>query len=109
MLLICETPILTFGHVCNRIAHMSNVNADFGHKAEQIIHDKGMTKRAVSEKSGIPYSSLNSTLRGYRAVTLEFIIALAEAVGVIPSELLPPQFAPKALADREVRDEHDDR
>lgn len=88
---------------------MSNVNADFGHKAEQIIHDKGMTKRAVSEKSGIPYSSLNSTLRGYRAVTLEFIIALAAAVGVIPSELLPPQFAPKALADREVRDEHDDR
>lgn len=100
-MLICETPVLTFGHVCNSIAHMSNVNADFGHKAEQIIHDKGMTKRAVSEKSGIPYSSLNSTLKGYRAVTLEFIIALAEAVGVVPSELLPPQFASAELASKE--------
>lgn len=100
-MLICETPALTFGHVCNIIAHMSNVNADFGHKAEMIIHDKGMTKKAVSEKSGIPYSSLNSTLKGYRAVTLEFIIALAEAVGIVPSELLPSQFAPTALASKE--------
>ncbi|RYN12656.1 zinc finger FYVE domain-containing protein 26 [Bifidobacterium animalis subsp. animalis] len=80
---------------------MSNVNIDFGHKAERIIHDKGMTKRAVSEKSGIPYSSLNSILKGYRAVTLEFIIALAEAVGVLPSELLPEQFVAKALASKE--------
>ncbi len=100
-MLICETLTLTFSHVCNTITHMSNVNADFGYKAEQIIHDKGMTKRAVSEKSGIPYSSLNSTLRGYRAVTLEFIIALAEAVGVVPSELLPPPFASSALASGE--------
>lgn len=100
-MLICETPVLTFSYICNSIAHMSNVNADFGHKAEMIIHDKGMTKKAVSEKSGIPYSSLNSTLKGYRAVTLEFIIALAEAVGVVPSELLPSQFAPTALASKE--------
>ena len=100
-MLICETPILTLIYTCNTIAHMSNVNIDFGHKAERIIHDKGMTKRAVSEKSGIPYSSLNSILKGYRAVTLEFIIALAEAVGVLPSELLPEQFVAKALASKE--------
>ena len=100
-MLICETLMLTFVYVCNTIAHMSNVNADFGHKAERIIRDKGMTKRAVSEKSGIPYSSLNSTLKGYRAVTLKFIIALAEAVGVSPSDLLPSQFVAEALASKE--------
>jgi len=45
---------------------MSNVNAEFGYLAESIIKRKGMTKKAVSEKSGIPYSTFNFMLRATR-------------------------------------------
>ena len=30
-----------------------------GQRIENLIQAKGMTKRAVAEKSGMPYSSLN--------------------------------------------------
>ncbi|MBW3095375.1 helix-turn-helix transcriptional regulator [Bifidobacterium sp. 64T4] len=81
---------------------MSNVSLQtwFGSNAEKIIRTKGMTKRAVSEKCGIPYSSLNAVLKGYRSVTLNTIIALSEATGESPSAFLPPQFKEQsALAD----------
>ena len=82
---------------------MRNVSLQtwFGHNAEKIIKNKGMTKRAVSEKCGIPYSTLNSMLKGYRAVTLDTVIALSEATGEAPSTFLPPQFKEQnqALAD----------
>ncbi|KFI56551.1 helix-turn-helix domain-containing protein [Bifidobacterium callitrichos] len=80
---------------------MSNLNAWVGHRIETLIRSKGMTKRAVSEKSGMPYSSLNSKIKGYRGFDLDDILALAEAIGEPPSELLPPQFHPAitALAD----------
>ena len=60
---------LTIANVNHIIACMSNVNAEFGYLAESIIKRKGMTKKAVSEKSGIPYSTFNFMLRGQRAVT----------------------------------------
>ena len=47
------------------VAHMSNVNAWVGNRVDEKIREKGMTKRFVSEKSGMPYSSLNSKLKGY--------------------------------------------
>ena len=69
------------------------------------FREKGMTKRFVSEKSGMPYSSLNSKLKGYRGFDLDDILALAEAIGESPSELLPPQFTKDvpALAEGEVK------
>ena len=84
---------------------MSNVNAWVGNRVDEKIHEKGMTKRFVSEKSGMPYSSLNSKLKGYRGFDLDDILALAEAIGESPSELLPPQFTKDvpALAEGEVK------
>lgn len=84
---------------------MSNVNAWVGNRVDEIIREKGMTKRFVSEKSGMPYSSLNSKLKGYRGFDLDDILALAEAIGESPSELLPPQFTKDvpALAEGEVK------
>ncbi|OXN01621.1 zinc finger FYVE domain-containing protein 26 [Bifidobacterium vansinderenii] len=61
-----------------------------------------MTKRAVSEKSGMPYSSLNSKLKGYRSFDLDDILAISEAIGEPPSSFLPPQFHASALAGGEV-------
>lgn len=78
---------------------MSNVNAEVGHRVELLIRQKGMTKRAVSDKSGMPYSSLNSKLKGYRGFDVEDIIALAEAIHETPANLLPPQFHDPALAE----------
>ena len=84
---------------------MSNVNAWVGNRVDEKIREKGMTKLFVSEKSGMPYSSLNSKLKGYRGFDLDDILALAEAIGESPSELLPPQFTKDvpALAEGEVK------
>lgn len=78
---------------------MSNVNAEFGYLAESIIKRKGMTKKAVSDKAGIPYSTLNFMLRGQRSVTLDNILSIAEATETKPSEFIPPQFKDAALAE----------
>lgn len=71
----------------------------FGENAESIIANKGMTKKAVSEKSGIPYSTLNFILHGQRGVTLDDIASIAEATESNPSEFIPPQFKDAALAE----------
>ncbi|KAA8831810.1 helix-turn-helix domain-containing protein [Bifidobacterium tissieri] len=73
-----------------------------GLRIEKLIRDKGMTKRAVSEKSGMPYSSLNSKLKGYRGFDLDDILAISEAIGEPPSSFLPPQFHASALAGKET-------
>jgi transcriptional regulator with XRE-family HTH domain len=70
-----------------------------GNRVSDLIKSKGMTKRAISEKSGMPYSSLNSKLKGYRGFDVEDIIALAEAIHETPANLLPPQFHDPALAE----------
>jgi transcriptional regulator with XRE-family HTH domain len=75
-------------------------------RVEGLIKSKGMTKRAVSEKSGMPYSSLNSKLKGYRGFDIEDILALAEAINENPANLLPPQFHNSALAgEKEIDDD----
>lgn len=77
----------------------SNTAKTTGDLIQQKIKSKGMTKRAVSEKSGIPYSSLNSKLQGYRSFTLDDIATIAEAIGEPPSALCPPEFTnPKPVA-----------
>ncbi|MEE8757686.1 MAG: helix-turn-helix transcriptional regulator [Bifidobacterium sp.] len=86
---------------------MSNVNAEVGHRVAYLIKSKGMTKRAVSEKSGMPYSSLNSKLKGYRGFDIEDILALAEAINENPANLLPPEFHNSALSEEKEID--DDR
>ncbi|KOA62598.1 hypothetical protein BBM1114_10805 [Bifidobacterium breve MCC 1114] len=80
------------------IAHMSNVNAWVGHQVETKIQQKGLTKKFVSEKSGMPYSSLNSKIKGYRGFDLDDIVAIAEAINESPAALLPPQFTAPAIA-----------
>lgn len=102
-MLIYDTPSLTVIELGYSVAHMSNVNAWVGNRVDEKIREKGMTKRFVSEKSGMPYSSLNSKLKGYRGFDLDDILALAEAIGEPPSELLPPQFTTPALAEGEVK------
>lgn len=76
---------------------MSKVNTEktTGDLIQKIIKSKGITKRAVSEKSGMPYSSLNSKLKGYRSFTIDDIFAIAEALDEPPAKLCPPEFFSK--------------
>ena len=50
----------------------------------------------------MPYSSLNSKIKGYRGFDLDDIMAIAEAINESPAALLPPQFTTPALAGKEV-------
>lgn len=77
--------------LCFIVTHMStdNIRKSFGNNLEEVIKNIGMTKKAVSEKSGIPYSSLNAIIKGYRCVTLEAILSLAEAMNIKASSLIP--------------------
>ncbi len=90
--------MLTVAASMYNVAHMSNVNTWVGHQVETKIQQKGLTKKFVSEKSGMPYSSLNSKIKGYRGFNLDDIVAIAEAINESPAALLPPQFTTPALA-----------
>lgn len=83
---------------------MSNINVQVGKQVDKKIEATGITKRAVSEKSGMPYSSLNSKLKGFRSFNIDEILAIAEAIGEPPSELLPEELKTSpALADGGAR------
>ncbi len=56
----------------------------------QAIARAGLTKRALSERTGIPYTSLNRKLAGHTDLTLQEIFLIAEATGVAPAELVQP-------------------
>jgi transcriptional regulator with XRE-family HTH domain len=80
---------------------MSNVNVQVGHIIADEIREKGMTKLAVSEKSGMPYSTLNSKLKGYRSIDMDDILALAEAIDVSPIRFIPSEFFSSADSEAE--------
>ena len=63
-----------------------------GQRIACIIDATGMPKTTVSERSGIPYSSLNAIIRGYRPVSIDQILRIAEATRVKPTDFLPPEF-----------------
>ncbi|MCH9274967.1 helix-turn-helix domain-containing protein [Bifidobacterium amazonense] len=81
---------------------MSNVDIEIGHEVDRKIRTKGITKRAISDKTGMPYSTLNSKLKGYRSFNINEILAIAEVLEEPPAALLPEPFKSPALAGKEV-------
>lgn len=61
-----------------------------GDHITEAISESGMTKKSISEKTGIPYSSLNAMLKGWRSPTIDMIFRIAEVIGKKPSELIAP-------------------
>jgi predicted transcriptional regulator len=49
----------------------------------------GMSKRQVSERSGIPYTTLNRKLWGHGDFTVHELALISGALKIAPSELLP--------------------
>ena len=52
------------------------------------------TKRWLSDRSGIPYSTLDRKLKAHVDFTFTELAAIAEALSIAPSRLTPPVFIP---------------
>ena len=62
---------------------------EFGKRLRYIRREQKITIEALAEKAGLATSYVASVERGERNLGLENIIALAQALNVSPSELLP--------------------
>lgn len=78
--------------------------------ADNLVKKRGMTFKAVSEMTGIPYSSLNSKRKGLRAFSIEDLLLIAEATNepitnFLPDELLSSRHSDddSALAEEEKK------
>lgn len=57
------------------------------------------TKRWLSDRSGIPYSTLDRKLKGHVDFTFTELSAIADVLGIAPWKLTPPAFSrAKAVA-----------
>lgn len=59
----------------------------------RAIDETGRTKVWVSDRTGIPYSTLNRKLAGKGDFTFSELLLIAEVLGVEPSAFTPPAFA----------------
>lgn len=58
----------------------------------QVLTDKDISMNALADTTGIPYSSLRRSLKGNRALNLIEIRAIAAALEVWPSDILPHEL-----------------
>lgn len=63
-------------------------NVAVGALLSQEIKERGMTIRAVSEKTGIPYSHLQPSLKGSREMRADEFIRLCVQLQVDPMEII---------------------
>lgn len=76
----------------------TGINEWIGRQVETAIKNNGIKKTAVSEKTGMPYSTLNSKLKGYSAFTVEELFKIAIAVNADPMDFMPLQFGAEKVA-----------
>lgn len=72
--------------------HMSTTTGWTAQAIRAALADSGVTKRYLSQKTGIPYPTLNRKVAGSRDFTLSELLAIAEALQVHPAAFVPPQF-----------------
>lgn len=58
----------------------------------EAIGDSGRSKRSISDETGIPYPTLNRKLAGKTEFSFRELFLLADALGVKPWSLTPPEF-----------------
>ena len=75
----------------------TSTNAWVGRKVNSVIVDSGIKKKAIAEKTGMPYSTLNSKIHGYSPFTLDDLIRIAEVTSHSPMDFIPPQFTSQSL------------
>lgn len=65
----------------------------------EAIADSEMTKRSVSDQTGIPYPTLNRKVAGKGDWSFRELVMVAEVLGVSPSKFTPPQFQRRVTDD----------
>ena len=69
----------------------------FGHNLRRIRHEAGLSQEELGFRAKLHRTYISSIERGERNVSVENIFAIAEALKVLPGDLLKP-IAPKGLA-----------
>jgi transcriptional regulator with XRE-family HTH domain len=59
----------------------------FGERIRTLRQDRGLSQERLAEMAGVHRTYLSSLERGERNVSLDNIIAIAEALGVSPADL----------------------
>ena len=59
---------------------------------DAAIDASGRTKLSIAEETGIPYSTLNRKLAAKADFMFRELLAIADALGVKPSQFTPPPF-----------------
>lgn len=92
-----DTPMYLLLSQMTRYGHRMASNKAVKHPADKTEIDlinseldtKGISMNALSDQTGIPYATLRRSLKGSRALNLLELRAIATALGVQPSQLLP--------------------
>jgi transcriptional regulator with XRE-family HTH domain len=75
---------------------MSDADADtpttFGARLRAARHQTGLSQSRLAQRAGLSPSHLGNLERGRRQPRLPTLLALADALGVPPSQLLPLLF-----------------
>jgi XRE family transcriptional regulator, regulator of sulfur utilization len=59
-----------------------------GQRLRQLRVERALSLRALGERSGVAFATINELENGYRPARLVTIRKLAEALGVEPTELM---------------------
>jgi len=73
-----------------------------GSAIRAALADTGVSQKALSDTTGIPYPTLRRKLGGHKDFTLAELLVIAEAMHVHPSVLVPPQFKTSTEASRDL-------
>jgi hypothetical protein len=80
----------------NTVMNMTNIdiNNEIARAVNSAIEQSGIKKKFLCDKTGIPYSTLNSKLRAYSPFTVAEVYAIADAMHISPTPMLSPtQFS----------------
>lgn len=76
----------------------SDINQRIASRVDAAIKASGIKKVALSKKTGMPSSTLNSKLRAYTPFTVEEVFRIAEVISCDPILLLSDKPQDQKLA-----------
>lgn len=67
---------------------MNGTQERLGRAVTVLRAERRMQRKALAERSGVPYSFLTSIESGSRGMSQATVAAIAEAFGIMPSDLV---------------------
>lgn len=62
------------------------------------IEESSSTQAAIAERAGLEQGFLSRLKKGEKRLDIEKVCAIAEALGVLPGDLMPPHWFSKSVA-----------